>query len=79
MLRHLQVLKPGLDPGAARVFLEFLSYSSGPLPEGQFAKVKVGREVHCCVCAARGHIGITPASCCLASCSWRPCGCVKSV
>lgn len=37
----LQVLKPGLDPGAARVFLEFLSYSSGPLPEEQFAKVKV--------------------------------------
>lgn len=35
------VLKPGLSPGAARVFLEFLSYSSGPLPEEQFAKVKV--------------------------------------
>lgn len=37
----MQVLKPGLSPGAARVFLEFLSYSSGPLPEEQFAKVKV--------------------------------------
>lgn len=42
----LQVLKPGLDPGAARVFLEFLSYSSGPLPEEQFAKVKVQRLNH---------------------------------
>jgi hypothetical protein len=50
--QHLQVLKPGLDPGAARVFLEFLSYSSGPLPEEQFAKVKVGKatSVQCACC-----------------------------
>jgi predicted anti-sigma-YlaC factor YlaD len=41
LLLTLQVLKPGLDAGAARVFLEFLSYSSGPLPEEQFAKVQV--------------------------------------
>lgn len=50
--QYLQVLKPGLDPGAARVFLEFLSYSSGPLPEEQFAKVKVGKatSVQCAWC-----------------------------
>ncbi len=27
------ILKPGLEPGAADVFLDFISYSSGPLPE----------------------------------------------
>ena len=27
------ILKPGLTPGAVSVFLDFLSYSSGPLPE----------------------------------------------
>jgi pimeloyl-ACP methyl ester carboxylesterase len=27
------ILKPGLVPGAADVFLDFISYSSGPLPE----------------------------------------------
>eukprot|EP00884_Botryococcus_braunii_P007381 jgi/Botrbrau1/16644/Bobra.0068s0061.1 len=27
------ILKPGLQPGAARVFLDFISYSGGPLPE----------------------------------------------
>jgi len=26
------ILKPGLEPGAARVFLSFISYSGGPLP-----------------------------------------------
>ncbi len=36
-----QVLTPGLRPGAARVFLDFLSYSDGPLPEQQLADVKV--------------------------------------
>jgi hypothetical protein len=27
------ILKPGLQPGAAEVFLDFISYSGGPLPE----------------------------------------------
>lgn len=27
------ILKPGLEPGAVEVFLDFISYSSGPLPE----------------------------------------------
>lgn len=27
------ILKPGLQPGAAQVFLDFISYSGGPLPE----------------------------------------------
>ncbi|KAJ1397355.1 Alpha/Beta hydrolase protein, partial [Ochromonadaceae sp. CCMP2298] len=27
------ILQPGLDPGAAAVFLDFISYSGGPLPE----------------------------------------------
>eukprot|EP00892_Ulva_mutabilis_P011250 jgi/Ulvmu1/8498/UM044_0032.1 len=27
------ILKPGLQPGAVKVFLDFISYSSGPLPE----------------------------------------------
>lgn len=27
------ILKPGLEPGAAKVFLAFVSYSEGPLPE----------------------------------------------
>lgn len=26
------ILKPGLEPGAVRVFLAFISYSGGPLP-----------------------------------------------
>jgi pimeloyl-ACP methyl ester carboxylesterase len=30
------ILKPGLAPGAADVFLDFISYSSGPLPEDLF-------------------------------------------
>lgn len=29
------ILRPGLEPGAAQVFLDFISYSSGPLPEQQ--------------------------------------------
>jgi len=31
------ILRPGLQPGAAAVFLDFISYSSGPLPELQLA------------------------------------------
>ena len=27
------ILRPGLEPGSADVFLDFISYSSGPLPE----------------------------------------------
>ena len=26
------ILKPGLEPGAVDVFLDFISYSGGPLP-----------------------------------------------
>ena len=29
------ILTPGLQPGAVAVFLDFISYSSGPLPEQQ--------------------------------------------
>ncbi len=29
------ILKPGLQPGAVDVFLDFISYSGGPLPEEQ--------------------------------------------
>ena len=35
------ILQPGLAPGAAAVFLDFISYSSGPLPEELLPKVKV--------------------------------------
>lgn len=31
------ILTPGLQPGAARVFLDFISYSGGPLPEALMA------------------------------------------
>ena len=34
------ILKPGLEPGAARVFLDFISMSSGPLPEILLSKLK---------------------------------------
>lgn len=34
------VLKPGLEPGAAEVFLDFISYSGGPLPEELLPQVK---------------------------------------
>lgn len=34
------ILKPGLLPGAAEVFLDFISYSGGPLPEELLPKVK---------------------------------------
>lgn len=35
------VLKPGLQPGAVDVFLDFVSYSSGPLPEDLIAACPV--------------------------------------
>lgn len=35
------ILNPGLEPGAAEVFLEFICYSGGPLPEELLPLVKV--------------------------------------
>ncbi|GAB5031369.1 epoxide hydrolase 4-like [Nannochloropsis oceanica] len=35
------ILKPGLEPGAVDVFLDFISYSGGPLPEELLPKVNV--------------------------------------
>ncbi|KAL6768019.1 CPLD60 [Auxenochlorella protothecoides x Auxenochlorella symbiontica] len=35
------ILKPGLEPGAVEVFLDFISYSSGPLPEDLLQACKV--------------------------------------
>jgi len=32
------ILRPGLEPGAAAVFLDFISYSGGPLPEELLAQ-----------------------------------------
>ncbi|KAG0501438.1 hypothetical protein HPP92_001510 [Vanilla planifolia] len=34
------ILQPGLDPGAADVFLEFICYSEGPLPEELLPRMK---------------------------------------
>jgi pimeloyl-ACP methyl ester carboxylesterase len=39
------ILQPGLQPGAAKVFLDFISYSGGPLPEALLAALP--REVPC--------------------------------
>lgn len=38
------ILQPGRDPGAADVFLDFISYSDGPLPEELLPMVKVSGE-----------------------------------
>mmetsp|Transcript_2598 Transcript_2598/g.3531 ORF Transcript_2598/g.3531 Transcript_2598/m.3531 type:complete len:337 (-) Transcript_2598:28-1038(-) len=35
------ILKPGLEPNASKVFLDFISYSGGPLPEDLLPKIKV--------------------------------------
>ncbi|KAJ0084196.1 hypothetical protein Patl1_30000 [Pistacia atlantica] len=35
-----KILQPGLEPGAANVFLEFICYSGGPLPEELLPQVK---------------------------------------
>lgn len=35
-----KILLPGLEPGAADVFLEFICYSGGPLPEELLPQVK---------------------------------------
>lgn len=37
----LQILSPGLRPGAVDVFLDFISYSGGPLPEDLLAQCRV--------------------------------------
>lgn len=34
------ILKPGLEPGATQVFLDFISMSSGPLPESLLSQLK---------------------------------------
>jgi hypothetical protein len=36
-----KILQPGLEPGAADVFLDFICYSGGPLPEEMLPNVKV--------------------------------------
>lgn len=36
-----KILLPGLEPGAVDVFLEFICYSGGPLPEDLLPQVKV--------------------------------------
>ncbi|PPS07764.1 hypothetical protein GOBAR_AA12868 [Gossypium barbadense] len=36
------ILHPGLEPGAVNVFLEFICYSDGPLPEELLLQVKHG-------------------------------------
>ena len=39
------VLQPGLQPGAAKVFLDFVSYSGGPLPEQLIPEMPVPVEL----------------------------------
>ena len=39
------ILRPGLEPNAVRVFLDFISYSSGPLPEEQLAACPVPTSI----------------------------------
>lgn len=38
------ILQPGLDPGAVDVFLDFICYSGGPLPEELLPQVKVRKH-----------------------------------
>jgi pimeloyl-ACP methyl ester carboxylesterase len=35
------ILRPGLQPGALDVFLDFISYSTGPLPEAQLTRLSL--------------------------------------
>lgn len=42
-----KILLPGLEPGAVDIFLDFICYSDGPLPEELLPKVKVRH--HLCV------------------------------
>lgn len=39
------VLRPGLEPGASAVFLDFVSYSDGPLPEELIPRMKCPVEL----------------------------------
>ena len=39
------ILRPGLDPNAVKVFLDFISYSTGPLPEEQLAACPVPTSI----------------------------------
>ena len=40
------ILRPGLEPGAVDVFLEFICYSGGPLPEELLPQIKVRNQYH---------------------------------
>lgn len=51
------ILLPGLEPGAVDVFLEFICYSAGPLPEELLPQVKVILEL----------LLLLPIRCCLIS------------
>jgi hypothetical protein len=39
-----KILSPGLQPGAVDVFLDFICYSGGPLPEELLPEIKVKPE-----------------------------------
>ncbi|CBJ33720.1 conserved unknown protein [Ectocarpus siliculosus] len=39
------ILTPGLEEGAVKVFLDFISYSGGPLPEDLLAAIKVPVQI----------------------------------
>lgn len=39
------ILRPGLEPNAVNVFLDFISYSTGPLPEEQLAACPVPASI----------------------------------
>ena len=39
------ILQPGLDPRAVNVFLDFISYSGGPLPEEQLEQLSAAMKV----------------------------------
>jgi pimeloyl-ACP methyl ester carboxylesterase len=39
------ILQPGLEPNAVNVFLDFISYSTGPLPEEQLAACSVPTSI----------------------------------
>lgn len=43
-----KILQPGLEPGAADVFLEFVCYSDGPLPEELLPQMKVSQVYFIC-------------------------------
>jgi pimeloyl-ACP methyl ester carboxylesterase len=38
------ILKPGMTEGASKVFLDFISYSGGPLPEDLLPQVSQGEN-----------------------------------